>query len=299
MSTDDVTTGTGEGGRGQGDRALLVEAGEVLRALSLKLLAVKPTLNQPYPDALEYTPWSRFVEPHARAAYDLKDRIRRHLAAAPSPNRADRDGDTGGDELASVPELLDELHDILREAVDELPELAYHEQGARQVWEGSVGAYPADPISSSRTTLADRCARVSDQLRAALASRTSPATETGREALVESIEWALFGTTDGTLLDDEDATVPVGEFRRLLREVWAPRRTEAPGECSLPSSPTGTATADPEQAAAVDLNDPRERARVHDVLDHMREAVSEYDSEAFARHLAGLVVGDTDRETEQ
>lgn len=42
-----------------------------------------------------------------------------------------------------------------------------------------------------------------------------------REALIPSIEAALFGTTDGDLLDDEDASVPVGEFRRLLREVWA------------------------------------------------------------------------------
>lgn len=53
--------------------------------------------------------------------------------------------------------------------------------------------------------------KIIDRARAALAATSGP------EPLLATIERGLFGTTDGDLVDD-DAELPVGELRRLLRE---------------------------------------------------------------------------------
>ena len=65
-------------------RELLREAGGVLRAVGKAALVVKPTLNQPYPDAPETTPWDRFMEAPARRAYNLGSRIRALFASTPT-----------------------------------------------------------------------------------------------------------------------------------------------------------------------------------------------------------------------
>jgi hypothetical protein len=41
----------------------LKEAHEALKEVLMALIVVKGTLDQPYPDRPEWTPWSRFVEP--------------------------------------------------------------------------------------------------------------------------------------------------------------------------------------------------------------------------------------------
>lgn len=51
---------------------------------------------------------------------------------------------------------------------------------------------------------------------------TAPAGGGRREQLAGIIDWALFGITDGGLLDPDDASVPVGEFQRLIREKAVP-----------------------------------------------------------------------------
>lgn len=43
------------------------------------------------------------------------------------------------------------------------------------------------------------------------------------EELARITEWALFGSEDGSLLDDDVDCVPVGEYRRLIRESATPR----------------------------------------------------------------------------
>lgn len=60
-------------------RSMLDEAAQRLRNLSKICVAVKPTLDKPYPDAPGTTPWKRFVDWPARQAYDYAVEIRRHL----------------------------------------------------------------------------------------------------------------------------------------------------------------------------------------------------------------------------
>ena len=60
----------------------LREAAETLRAVGKAALVVKPTLDKPYLDAPAQTPWSRFMETPARAAYNLGVRLSRELARA-------------------------------------------------------------------------------------------------------------------------------------------------------------------------------------------------------------------------
>lgn len=61
------------------DRELLERAAEVLRRFSLAALTVKPRLDEPYPEAPQWTPWTRWIETDARCAHDLSVEIRRHL----------------------------------------------------------------------------------------------------------------------------------------------------------------------------------------------------------------------------
>jgi hypothetical protein len=42
------------------------------------------------------------------------------------------------------------------------------------------------------------------------------------EQIAKIIDASLFGTTDGDLIPDEDASIPVGEYRRLIREEAIP-----------------------------------------------------------------------------
>jgi len=57
-------------------RAELRLAEDALRAIGKAWLVVKPTLDKPYPDAPETTPWLRFVEKPTRAAYNLGTKLR-------------------------------------------------------------------------------------------------------------------------------------------------------------------------------------------------------------------------------
>jgi hypothetical protein len=61
------------------ERELLTQAEALLTDLWKRLLAVKPWLDKPYPDAPDTTPWARTVESRARRAHDLSLKIRRHL----------------------------------------------------------------------------------------------------------------------------------------------------------------------------------------------------------------------------
>jgi hypothetical protein len=63
--------------RGDPLRTELREAAETLRAVGKAALVVKPTLDKPYSDDPSQTPWSRFMEAPARAAYNLGTRLSR------------------------------------------------------------------------------------------------------------------------------------------------------------------------------------------------------------------------------
>lgn len=58
-------------------RGLLTRAGEALRKLALATIVVKPTLDRPYPDRPDATPWTLWVHRPARIAYDVGTAIRR------------------------------------------------------------------------------------------------------------------------------------------------------------------------------------------------------------------------------
>ncbi len=64
-------------------RADLCEAADVLRAVGKAAIVVKPTLDQPYPDAPHTTPWWRHMHEPARNAYDLGVHLHRKLKEAP------------------------------------------------------------------------------------------------------------------------------------------------------------------------------------------------------------------------
>jgi len=63
------------------ERELLAEAADALWACAKAALTVKPTLDVPYPDRPEWTPWTRWMERPAREAHDLRMKIRKHLKA--------------------------------------------------------------------------------------------------------------------------------------------------------------------------------------------------------------------------
>lgn len=60
-------------------RQLLTEAAVALWEIAKTALTVKPSLDVPYPDAPELTPWTRWMEPRARRAHDTAMRIRKYL----------------------------------------------------------------------------------------------------------------------------------------------------------------------------------------------------------------------------
>lgn len=61
------------------DRELLEQAEKALWNCAKAALTVKPTLDVPYQDAPEWTPYTRWVERPSREAHDLAMAIRRHL----------------------------------------------------------------------------------------------------------------------------------------------------------------------------------------------------------------------------
>jgi len=90
-------------------RKLLLTAAEALWNLSKTALTVKTSLDTPYPDAPDLTPWTRWVERPARQAHDVAMAIRRHLRepASTTPDDSARDAldaqtlhDSPGSDLA-------------------------------------------------------------------------------------------------------------------------------------------------------------------------------------------------------
>lgn len=74
------TQGSAEA-RGEQDRELLEQAAKALMDCAKAALTVKPTLDEPYRDAPEWTPYTRWVERSARRAHDLAIQIRKHVKA--------------------------------------------------------------------------------------------------------------------------------------------------------------------------------------------------------------------------
>jgi hypothetical protein len=65
------------------DRELLERAAAALWNCAKSALTVEPSLSQPYPDAPEWTPYTRWVERPAREAHDLAMVIRKRLKDGP------------------------------------------------------------------------------------------------------------------------------------------------------------------------------------------------------------------------
>jgi hypothetical protein len=61
------------------DRELLEQAAAALMDCAKSALTVKPSLDQPYPDYSEWTPYTRWVERPAERAHNLAVQIREHL----------------------------------------------------------------------------------------------------------------------------------------------------------------------------------------------------------------------------
>jgi hypothetical protein len=95
---------------------LLREAAAALWALSKAVIVVRPSLTKPYTDAPDHTPWSRFVQPAASRAYNLKVRIGRHLRTVPSSAIGDTAAGPAADEgqvqRGSGDEVLDQLREV-------------------------------------------------------------------------------------------------------------------------------------------------------------------------------------------
>ncbi len=64
------------------DRRLLEQAADALLECAKSALTIKPSLDEPYPDAPEWTPWTRWVERPAQRAHDLYIEIRKRLKDA-------------------------------------------------------------------------------------------------------------------------------------------------------------------------------------------------------------------------
>jgi len=58
---------------------LLADAANALMSFALRALAAKPSIDRPYPDCPDLTPWTHTIGPEARRAHDLSIAIRRHL----------------------------------------------------------------------------------------------------------------------------------------------------------------------------------------------------------------------------
>ncbi|MFB7285467.1 hypothetical protein [Actinacidiphila glaucinigra] len=68
-------------------KAQLAEAAEALCAVGKAAIVVQPALDKPYPDAPQWTPWTRWMQRPARQAYNLGILLRRQLGlAVPTPH---------------------------------------------------------------------------------------------------------------------------------------------------------------------------------------------------------------------
>lgn len=101
------------------ERDFLREAEEALRAIGKAAIVVKPTLDRPYSDAPDWTPWTRFMERPAKRAYNLGQQIRRYLKDHPfSPGDRVQWNTTGEQQVpATVHSVLSE--DTIRIIVDD------------------------------------------------------------------------------------------------------------------------------------------------------------------------------------
>lgn len=61
--------------------AVLREAHEAIKELCKALIVVQGTLNQPYPDRPELTPWDRWCEKPFHQGAQAEETVRRHLKA--------------------------------------------------------------------------------------------------------------------------------------------------------------------------------------------------------------------------
>ena len=67
----------------------LADAADALCAVGRAIIAVEPTLKQPYPDAPEHSPWTRFAKEPTRRAYNLGRQIGRDLKDASAEEQPD------------------------------------------------------------------------------------------------------------------------------------------------------------------------------------------------------------------
>jgi hypothetical protein len=130
------------------DRELLEAAARALRSFTLCALTVRTSLDKPYTDDPRWSPWTRWLEPEARRAHDLSRAIRKRLAKD-GIRISGPDGAVPGlrpelpADLASQPELghdgqqryIDELHDLVRDMLQSLPDTA-----DEQEWRDRAGA---------------------------------------------------------------------------------------------------------------------------------------------------------------
>lgn len=96
---------------------LLTDAYRALLSSALRALTVKPTLDTPYTDDPRWSPWTRWVEPEARRAHDLAQRIRKHLREHGVQPPSGPHGAVPGiwPELPAGAARVAELEDALRE----------------------------------------------------------------------------------------------------------------------------------------------------------------------------------------
>ncbi|WP_329309367.1 hypothetical protein [Streptomyces microflavus] len=61
------------------------ELTDALHAIAKAAITVKPTLTTPYPDAPQWSPWTRWMEKPTRAGYNLAVLTRRRLGLGARP----------------------------------------------------------------------------------------------------------------------------------------------------------------------------------------------------------------------
>lgn len=79
MTDDELRALAGATGTRPDDRELLMLAAEALLDCAKASLTVKLLLDQPYPDAPQWTPYTRWIERPADQAVTLAVKIRKHL----------------------------------------------------------------------------------------------------------------------------------------------------------------------------------------------------------------------------
>lgn len=102
------------------EQQMLADAAVALRSFALRALTVKATLDKPYPDSPERSPWSAFIEAEARRAHDVSRAIRAHLKAqgVTIPRAADSHATHHPDD-AEFPATLAGGHALIIEFGDE------------------------------------------------------------------------------------------------------------------------------------------------------------------------------------